>query len=160
MAGNDWLNQTEELMRTWTKAQQSMWETWRGAMSGVTSQPSGEAWDQAVGAWKEVMQRSLSAQADFVKFWSESLTTVPLAPKQMQDMSTLIADTAKRWTDTQSQIWTSWLDAVAKADTAAMAQSWDENTRKAFDTWRETVNGAIEVQRKLTEGWIGAEKKE
>ncbi|MEN9934239.1 MAG: hypothetical protein RLZZ387_818 [Chloroflexota bacterium] len=161
MAANDWLNQTEELMRTWTKAQQSMWETWRANMPSATAQPAAaETWAQSVQAWQDVMQKSLTAQADFVKFWSESMTSAPMAPAQMQEMSALIADTTRQWTETQSQIYSSWLDAVAKADAAAMAQSWDDGTRKAFETWRATASSAIKAQRKLAESWTGTVKQE
>lgn len=160
MASNDWVSQTEELLQTWTKAQQSLWENWRSLMPSMSAQPASEEWKQAVGAWKDVMQRSLTAQADFVKFWSESLTSVPMVGKQMEDMSSLIVETTQRWTNVQNEIWSNWLDAVAKADAAAMVQNWDENTRKAFDAWRETVNSAIEAQRKMMDSWMPGEKKE
>ena len=162
MANNDWLTQTQELMQTWTKAQQALWENWRSLMPTMSAQPASEEWKQAVTAWKDVMQRSLNAQADFVKFWSESMTAMPLMGKQMEEMSTLIVETTQRWTNVQNEIWSNWLDAVAKADAAAMAQNWDEGTRKAFDAWRETVNSAIEAQRKMMETWMSStgEKKE
>jgi hypothetical protein len=115
MANNDWLTQTQELMQTWTKAQQALWENWRSLMPTMSAQPASEEWKQAVSAWKDVMQRSLNAQADFVKFWSESMTAMPLMGKQMEDMSTLIVETTQRWTNVQNEIWSNWLDAVAKA---------------------------------------------
>lgn len=160
MANNDWLSQTEELVQTWTKAQQTMWENWRSLMPSVATPPASAEWKQAVDAWKDVMQRSLTAQADFVKFWSESMTSVPMVGTQMQDMTSLIVETTQRWTSVQNEIWTSWLDAVAKADAAAMAQNWDENTKKAFEAWRDTVNSAIEAQRKMMDTMLPGGKKE
>lgn len=90
------------------------------------------------------------------------MTAMPLMGKQMEEMSSLIVDTTQRWTHVQSEIWSNWLDAVAKADAAAMTQNWDEGTRKAFDAWRETVNSAIEAQRKMMDSWMSGagEKKE
>lgn len=60
MANNDWLTQTQELLQTWTKAQQSLWENWRSLMPTMSAQPASEEWKQAVSAWKDVMQRSLT----------------------------------------------------------------------------------------------------
>lgn len=160
MANNDWLSQTEELVQTWTKAQQTMWENWRSLMPSVATPPASVEWKQAVDAWKDIMQRSLTAQADFVKFWSESMTSVPMVGTQMQDMTSLIVETTQRWTSVQNEIWTNWLDAVAKADAAAMAQNWDENTKKAFEAWRDTVNSAIEAQRKMMDTMLPGGKKE
>jgi hypothetical protein len=162
MANNDWLTQTQELMQTWTEGATGAVGELALADADDERTACSEEWKQAVTAWKDVMQRSLNAQADFVKFWSESMTAMPLMGKQMEDMSTLIVETTQRWTNVQNEIWSNWLDAVAKADAAAMAQNWDEGTRKAFDAWRETVNSAIEAQRKMMESWMSSagDKKE
>jgi len=158
MSSNETVRQAEELMQNWTKAQQTMWESWRAAMPDGTAQLSPEAWEQAISAWKEMMQRSLNAQADFVQFLSESMKTVPLAPAQMHDVATLMADTTRRWTDAQSQIFSSWIGAMGKASPAAMMQSMNEGTRTAFDAWRDTVNASIEIQRRIMESLVGTQK--
>ena len=49
----DWMNQTQEMFKTWTDVQKKTWDTWLdGAKHFDVAQPT-QMWEKTLDAWQE-----------------------------------------------------------------------------------------------------------
>jgi hypothetical protein len=156
----DWTKQAEETMRTWTKAHQQLWESWKSAMPQAGATQAGEAWEKVVDYWKEAIDKSLGAQAEWADLWASSVRSQAGAPKELGAWTEQMASTMKTWTESQSQLWQDMLDSFKQATPEALALRLDESAQAAFKTWQDAIQKAVEAQRELTKHWTGQKAKE
>ncbi len=155
----DWTKQAEEMLKTWTTSQQSMWDSWLKTIQGVGTTQTTETWEKSIETWKDSVQRALEAQNSWTKFWAESVVASSGSNKQTSDWSNQMVEMTKKWTDTQAQLWNSWFETIKKADPSAMAQNWNaEEMQKIVGSWQEAAQKAMEAQmewtRMLTSGQL------
>jgi len=150
----DWTKQAEEMLKTWTSAQQSMWDSWVKTMQGLGTTNVGETWEKSVETWRDSVKRALEAQTTWTQFWTDSITSGPGATKQASEWSKQLLDITKRWTDTQSQLWDSLFETIKKTDPTKVSQSWNtEELQKIVQTWQDAAQKAMEAQMEWTRMW-------
>ena len=121
---------------------------------------AGETWERTVDFWKEAIDKSLTAQAEWASAWANGVAQAN-GPKELAAWTEQMASTMKTWTDSQQELWNGMLDSMKRATPETLMQRMDENTRTAFRAWQDAVNKAVEAQRELSKQWNGAkaEKK-
>ena len=151
----DWMKQAEDLMKTWTKAQQDVWETWKSSIPTVGGAQASEAWDKAVGFWKEALDRSHKAQMEWANLWADSIKAQKGAPKELAAMTDQLLATMKTWNESQAKFWEGMLDSMQQATPDALKQRMDEGSQAAFKAWQEAVKRTMEAQQELMSLWSG-----
>jgi hypothetical protein len=154
----DWAKQTEEMMQTWTKAQQPLWDTWKSAMPRAGTAQAGEAWGQMIDMWKEAIDKSLRAQTEWADMWVNSVKSQPGAPKELSSWTEQAVATMKTWNESQAQLWQGMLDSVKQATPETLAQRMDEGAQATFKAWQDAVGKAVEAQRELSRYWAPEKK--
>ena len=157
---SDWNKQAQEMLNTWTKAQQQLWDTWKTAIPQNSVAQAGETWEKTVDFWKQAVDTSLNAQAEWTNLWARSVAQAN-APKELSAWTDQMASTMQTWTESQSQLWQGVLDSMKRATPETLVQRMDESTRAAFQAWQDAVQKAVDAQRELSKQWMGgkAEKK-
>jgi hypothetical protein len=157
----DWAKQTEEMMNAWTETQKKMWDNWlETVQQGADQSQAAEIWQKTVDTWEKTVKNSLDAQAEWTKAWAESLGTKVDVPEEMTAWANQAQEMAKRWGDTQQQLWQGWFDLVKKADPAKMAEAWGEEGQKAFQTWQESARKVMDAQMKWTSTWASEQDED
>ena len=156
----DWSKQTDELLQSWTKAQQQLWDTWKAAIPTNGTTQAFEAWEKVIDFWKEAIDKSFSAQAEWANMWANSIKSQPGAPKELGAWTEQVVSTMKTWTDSQAQLWQAMLDSTKQASPEALVKRLDENTQAAFKAWQDAVSRAVDAQRELSSYWTGTKAKE
>jgi len=149
----DWMKQAEELMKTWTKAQQEVWDTWKASIPTVGSIQAAESWDKAIGFWKEASDRSHKAQMEWAQLWADSIKAQKGAPKELGIMTDQLLATMKTWNEAQAQLWAGLLDTMQGASPEKLKQRLDEGSQVAFKAWQDAVNKAMDAQQDLISLW-------
>lgn len=145
----DWTKQVDEMVKTWTGAQQKMWENWIEAMQMMSSpQSAGNVWEKTVDAWRETVKKALESQVSWTKLWAENMTANPNTPKEMGDWAKQVLDMTQAWTDAQAQMSDNWFEVMKKADPMTVAKLWDQDqAKKMLQAWQDASQKAMEAQR-------------
>jgi hypothetical protein len=148
----DWTKQTEELIKTWTDAQQKMWDSWLGAMrsqGGGASQVAG-AWEKSVEAWRQAVDRALAAQVTWTRMWADQTTTSTHIPEEMAGWSRQVVDVMQRWTETQKSLWERWFEMLKNTSPSTLASTWANEAQKVSQAWEEAAKQSLEAQQEWT----------
>jgi hypothetical protein len=151
----DWTKQTEELMKTWMKAQQQFWDAWKAAMPKAGTEQATRIWTQMADVWKEAVEQTVHTQNEWANMWADSIRAQESAPKELKAWSDQLASTMKTWTESQAKLWESMLETMKQSTPDQLMQRMDEGTQVAFQSWQEAVEKAAEAQRKLLRLWGG-----
>ncbi len=158
----DWNQQAEEMIKTWTGAQQKMWESWLNAMQGMGPvASSSDAWHKSVEAWRESVKGALEAQVAWTRFWADSVVNSSNSPREVVEWSNQVIDMMKRWTETQTQLSESWFETVKKSDPSAIARNWNnDEAQKVVHAWQEATQKLIEAQMGWLRIWTAAQAQQ
>jgi len=155
----DWTKQTEEMIKTWSDAQQKMWESWRGAMQGSESSRVTEGWEQAIAAWRTSVERALQAQVEWTQRWADTIASGANTPKEVADWSRQVLDVTQRWTEAQKSLWARYFETMERASPSAMSTTLSDEAQKVSQAWQEAIQKSVEAQqewlRLSTAGQIG-----
>jgi hypothetical protein len=149
----DWRRQSEEMMRTWTQMQREMWDGWTKAITKTTSTSPTQAWEQAMGAWQDAIQRTMTAQIEWAQLWADSMRTGMTMSREMNAWSEQMFNTMKAWTESQSKLWEGWMEMARSAAPDGIMKTFDENAQRAFKTWQDSVQKAIDAQQEFMRSW-------
>jgi hypothetical protein len=151
----EWTKQSEEMFKTWTDTQKSMWEDWFKTMQGFGASQSNEVWRKTVDGWSASINKTLDAQAEWTRMWAESANATK-TPAETVEWAKQGQDMMKRWTETQRQLWSTWFDIVKKLDPGA---TWGQDGQKFLNGWNEAVKKAADTQAEWIRLWTAAGKK-
>lgn len=155
----DWTKQAEETLKTWTGAQKSMWDSWMNTVQGLGTNQSAETWEKSIETWQDSIKRALEAQNTWTQFWVDSVTSSTGANAQATDWAKQVTDMAKRWNETQNQLWDNWFDTMKKADPSTVSKNFNlEELQKIVQTWQEASQKAVESQMEWTRMWMQEKK--
>lgn len=150
----EWTKQAEDMIKTWTGAQQKMWESWVSAVQGIGTPSAGASWEKTIDTWQESVKGALDAQITWTKFWAESVAASAGSSQQMTDWSKQILEMAEKWTSTQDQLWSNWFDTMKKSDPVNMSKNWNpEEMQKMMQVWQESAQKAMEAQMEMARMW-------
>ena len=153
----EWTKQAEDMWKTWTEAQQKMWDECLNAMKGFGKLQPTEVWGKSVEAMEEALKRTLDAQVEWTRLWAGSFTTVGGASKEMVEGARQGQDMIKRWAEAQKQIWDGWFQIVRKLDPSALGGNWDQESQKLFQAWKEGVQKALDAQGEWARFWTAGQ---
>ena len=155
----DWNKQADEVMKTWTKAQQDLWDTWRRSMPLAGAAQADENWNKAVTFWKEAVDRSLNTQMEWTKMWVDSIKAQKTMPKEMEAWTDQMLATMQTWNESQATFWENMLESVQKMTPERLRQQVEEGAQQAFQSWQDAMQRAISAQQEFAAFWMSPAKK-
>jgi hypothetical protein len=150
----DWTKQAEQMVHTWTDVQRQMLDTWLTPMKGLASGQSEAAASEylkGLEAWEGAVQKSLDAQANWLRLLTESMT----ANKNPADVATAWSDQTREmtqiWSDANEQLWQHLQASTKEFDPskAVTAESWQKQSEAMMQAWKD----ASEAVRKTIADW-------
>lgn len=156
----EWTQQFDDMMKSWTDAQQKAWNSFFDTVQGAGQSPSTKLWLQTLAVGEEMMKNSLKAQADFLAAWIESLGTVPNVPAAALESAKQFQEMAGRWSKTQEQLFENWFGMLRKiAPLPPGETAWADAPQSMFKAWQATTQSIMEAQAEWMRAWTGAAGK-
>lgn len=174
----DWMQQSLDMMKSWSDMQKKMWEGWVDAASGL-GQAQGNPMDEWVGRWQETVQKSMDVWEDLARSMVETETTWagsqaaagvwPGREDDVRKMSKVWAEQTTNlmtaWAEAQRALWNAWFNvasSMAKAGQGPGTESfdqWQEAARTSMDHWEELSRKAMESQAEWLRSWLKTTEK-
>ncbi len=146
----EWTKQSQDMFKTWTDTQKKMWEDWFQTMQGLGASQPNEVWKKTVDGWSDSINKTLDAQAEWIRVWADTAGTAKNMPKETAEWAKQGHDMMKRWTETQKQLWTTWFDIVRKLDPG---KNWGQDGQKFLQGWQDAVKKAADTQAEWARLW-------
>lgn len=148
----NWLKQSEDVVKTWTDAQQNIWQSWMSLMQ-TPSMSVPAMWGKMLDAWQKSVDEALSAQDKSFQLWMAQAKDVENTPEQLQAWLTQGEEMTAQWQATQKQLWGTWFDLIRKADINMTAMPMQAQAQKAFQTWQESADKMMNAQSAWVKNW-------
>lgn len=161
-----WTEQALDLMKTWTETQRKLWEGWFDLAGQSGSEQKGVAgdwfaqWQEAtrksIETWQTLTDRSLDAQAEWVKtdnFASMFPQGSEEARKLTAAWSEQTVSIMRTWAESQRRLWGALFDLATNVGQTEKGVAgdwfgqWEKMTRQSLASWDELVKQAMETQR-------------
>lgn len=150
----DWTKQSEAMFKAWTDTQEKMWENFSESMAGFGKSPGEKMWAQAIKAGEELVKNSLTAQAEWMKSWSENFKSLEGMPEQAAQAMAQFQEMTERWTATQGKLWGAWFEMLKKFDPSQFTGSWAEMPKDPFQVWQESTKMVMDTQMEWVKTWM------
>lgn len=145
----EWNASLEEMTRSWVDMQNQLLSTFNTGVAGATT-PS--AWQQALDAWKTVVDSHLDAQAQWAARWAEQ------APDGKENEAWAAQGQAMlgAWMNTSRQLWGKWFDMARTMDPAKAAWSGTGvgAGADALRAWQDMARQMSEAQNAWLKTWM------
>jgi hypothetical protein len=168
----DWMEQSVEMMKSWTDMQKKMWEGWLDASSGL-GKPEENPLGEWIARWRETSDKSLEAWQDLVRKtvqtqgkWAGSDAAAGYWPGKEQDVKKMAESwteqtlaVMKAWTVAQKKLWDDWFTAASniaksgKAPNDEWYERWQDAARTSMDAWDKLTRKTLETQSEWFKGW-------
>jgi hypothetical protein len=169
----DWMEQSLEMMKSWTETQKAMWQGWLDASAGLgkTGENPLTGW---MARWQEAAQKSMDVWEELTRKvvenegkWAGSDAGSGFWPGREEELRKIAASwteqtlaVMKSWTEAQRKLWASWFGAAA-----TMAQSsqepgsewykgWQDAAKRSMDAWDELTRKTMETQAEWFKDWL------
>ena len=156
----DWIKQSEAMFKTWTDTQQKMWDTFSENVSGFGKSPGEKMWAQTVKAGEELVKNSLTAQAEWMKSWSENFKSLEGMPEQAAQAVAQFQEMTERWAVTQEKLWVAWFEMLKNFDSTQLSESWTKMPKNPFQVWQDSTKLVMDTQMEWVKTWMNQFKTE
>jgi len=151
----DWSDQTQRMMRTWAETQQKMWSSWLEGLQRAGQAPGPELWERTVETWRESVNRTLDAQAEWTQAWAARFQEIEGTPKEARDWAEEGQAMMSRWNEAQRELWGQWFDVLKSARPDSVLGRSGEAPEQLIRAWQETARKAMEAQMQWASAWSG-----
>jgi hypothetical protein len=153
----DWMKQAEDIFKTWTETQKTMWDEWIKTTQSFGKSQATDSWKRTVDSWEESVNKSLQLQMEWSKLWAESFTSAKGTPKEFQEWARQGQEMMMRWAETQMQLWTAWFDMVKRLDPKTVGGNPEKDSDKFLHLWQENLKNLLNVQAEWGRIWTATQ---
>jgi hypothetical protein len=150
----DWIKQSEAMFTAWAETQQKMWETFSESVDSFGKSPGEKMWAQTIKAGEELVKSSLSAQAEWMKSWSEHFNSLEGIPEQATQAVAQSKEMTERWAATQQRLWGAWFEMLKKLDPSQISSSWTDMPKNPFQVWQDSTKMVMDTQMEWMKTWM------
>lgn len=168
----DWMEQSLEMMKSWTETQRKMWEGWMSTAGELGGQQNPMTdwmtqWqktaEQSLNAWEDLGRKMVEQQGQYASSEAGRAGWPGADSEEMKRMTESWTEQTlammKAWTDAQRKLWNDWFGAVSDAaKTQGVGgdwfKRWEESARASMDAWEELSRKTAETQV----SWMGGQK--
>ena len=150
----NWTKQTDDMLQALTDTQKKIWGVWAEAAEQQASQAElAETWRKAVDTWEAAVKNGLETQNTVLRSVGDSVSAVPAVPQDLLDWAAQTRALSTRWTEAQRELWESYFAMVRKAVPVKMLGTIDDENRKLFAVWQESVEKVGAAQLAWAQMW-------
>lgn len=169
----DWMQQSTEMMKTWSDMQKKMWESWLDAATGLGDREQNPLGDW-IERWREISEKSLAALDDLTRKMVEmqgkmaaSETVTGLWPGKEEDVKKAAQSwteqtlaVMKAWTTAQNKLWADWFSAATsiagsvKTPNDDWFDQWQKAARTSMEAWDKLTRDTMATQADWFGGWL------
>jgi hypothetical protein len=146
----------ETLARTWTEAQQKLWNDML-AMAQTSTATPGDSWNRTIDLWERSVNQALEAQADWVRAWGESVTSTSGQQEDARVWMRRGQEVFEQWNSQQKQLWGTWF-SMARQLSAGSGASTDQ-VQRVMTAWQDAFRQALKTQSDWTQRWAEAARE-
>ena len=151
----NYANQFNEMIDTYTRAQQHIWNDWFDMMQGLQKRSIGtDVWQQPIEAWTECTKRMIETQTqglvDVQTAWirqgldeSNPWNQLPAFFVDWTRQSQQIAESSAA---VGKQMVEYWIEAGGRFGDVEAFQPLNGTWQEAMNAWRESVNKLLQIQ--------------
>lgn len=145
----NWTKQAEEMVKTWTEAQQNAWQAWQKLMDPQDAQSQMvENWQQMMALWEEAVKNSISAQNQWMQTWADMVDEQMDVPDEIMKFVEQAKEISQRWAENQEKLWQGWFDLMKQAKPTFPASGIGTDSKKVFEAWQESTKNMMDAQTK------------
>lgn len=168
----EWMEQSAEMMKSWTDMQKHMWQGWLDASAGL-GKTEDNPLAEWVARWQETAKKSMDTWEELTRTFVESEATwaggdaaASCFPGKEDEIKKMTASWAeqtlavmKSWTEAQRKLWDSWFAAAAdmaksaKGPGADWSQGWQDAAKSSMDAWEDLSRRTMDTQADWFKGW-------
>lgn len=166
----DWMQQSLDMMRSWSDMQKKMWQDWADAAAGLSKTAENPMGDW-IGRWQDMMRQSMAVWEDFTRKMTEAQSSwagsAPAWPgreedvkKMMQVWSDQTAAMMKSWTEAQKTLWDNWFAMAGEMAKAAQGSAsadwfsgWQKAAQESMDAWEKLSRQTMDAQADWLKTW-------
>ncbi len=144
--------QMEDMVTSWTKTQQEMWDKWMQSVrqfSGGAVLPGSEElqakYQEQLTAWEQSVKQALESQAQWASKLSEQGVSDEQMPDAMKDLNSRMQEMMKNWTESQEKLWSAWFESMRTMDPQPGVQQWEAQSREVMEAWQQAAERAQET---------------
>jgi len=153
----EWMKQAEEIFKTWTDTQKTMWDEWMKATQSFGKTQATDSWKRTVDVWEESVRKSLHLQLEWSKHWAESFSSVKGTPKEFQEWARQGQEMMSRWVETQMQLWTAWFEMVKRLDPTSFSASSEKDSDNMLNMWQDNLKKLLNAQAEWGRVWTATQ---
>ena len=150
----DWIKESEAMFKTWTDTQKKMWETFSESVSEFGKTPGEKVWIQNIKAGEELVKNSLTAQAEWMKSWSENFKSLKGMPEEAAQAIAHFQEMSESWAATQEKLWSAWFEMLGKFNPSQFSGSWTEMPMNPFRAWQDSTKLVMDTQMEWMKTWM------
>ena len=150
----NWTKPTDDMLQALTDTQKKIWGIWTEAAEQQASQARlAETWRKAVDTWEAAVKNGLETQNAVMRSLGDNVSAVPAVPQDLLDWAAQTQALSTHWTEAQRELWESYFAMVRKAVPVKMLGTLDDENRKLFAAWQESVEKIGAAQLAWTRMW-------
>ena len=153
----EWMKQAEDIFKTWTETQKTMWEEWMKATQSFGKTQATDSWKRTVDVWEESVKKSLNLQMECSKVWADSFTSAKGTPKEFQEWARQGQEMMSRWVETQMQLWTAWFEMVKRLDPTSVSGSAEKDSDNMLNMWQDNLKKLLNAQAEWGRVWTATQ---
>ena len=151
----NYAEQFNDMVDTYTRAQQNIWKDWLGMMPGLQKRSiSASVWQQPIEAWSDFTKRMIEtqtqelidAQMAWIRQGLDESNPWNQLPTFFADWTRQSQEIAENSVEAGKQMMESWLEASGRFSGVEMFQNWNGSWQEAINAWQESANKLLQIQ--------------
>ncbi len=152
----DWTKQSDDMVQAWTDTQKKLWSGWVDASAQQADQTTlTDTWRKTVDTWEAAVKNSLETQREWSSSVADSASAVPNVPQDLRDWAEQTQALGIRWNAAQADLWESYFGMIRKAVPVKMLGTVDDENRKLYTAWQESVEKVTTAHSAWAQVWTG-----
>lgn len=149
----NWTQQSEEMLKNWTDAQQKMWNSWLEMMKPGGAQVQNDLWLKSIEMMEKAVKESLSTQSNWMRMWFDALDRQTDVPDEFMKWAEQAQEMNSQWNATQEKMWQGWFDMMKQMGSESLTVDMEDEGKKAFAMWQESAQKIMDANMKFAQAW-------
>lgn len=148
-----------ELMETWTRSQQQLWESWMDTVrKAATAGMQAPDLNQGMQSWQTSVNHTLDTQAQAMQAWASQVSSVEGASPEAKRWAEEGARMLEQWTAAQRGLWQQWFQMMGQAMQGSAGQPGGDQLKQLMSGWEQVGQQMQELQKNWADSFAPGKK--
>ena len=145
----------ENLLKTWSEAQQKLLTDWLDTMRKLGGTPTLELWTKTVDAWQSSVKETVDARAEFTRQLTETLANAKGTPEELRELARQGREQLQHWTEAERDLWQGWFNVAREINFRPEPGAGAQAGKDLMQLWQDSAHKMINTQADLVRRWTG-----